>query len=301
MITRADIKITFRCNNLCAFCAQGDKRDKYPDRDRKTVAADLKKAYSDGARCVVFTGGEPGLHPDILYFIRTARKTGFTGVQLQTNGRALAYPAFCRALVDAGLTEFGPSLHGARAETHDSLTGAAGSFAQSVTGISNAVGTGLPVLANTVVTALNYRELPAIAALLIKLGVSQYQFAFIHIVGSAAEYGGKLVPSKTAVMPYIRKGLDLGAAKRIPRYTEAIPFCLMKGYENCVAERIIPDGPVIDADRVIRNYGDYRRGEGKSKGPACARCACFSVCEGPWREYPGLYGWKEFKPIREKR
>ena len=299
MIRRLDIKISFRCNNLCGFCAQGHKRDLYPDRSATTVAAELKRAYRSGVRGVVFTGGEPSLHPAILDFIRTAKKTGFKSIQLQTNGRALAYPGFCRKLVKAGITELGPSLHGAKAATHDALTGAKGSFTQSLTGIANAVKTGLPVLTNTVITTANYRELPAIAALLIKLGVSQYQFAFIHIVGTAAENKKRLVPRKTTVMPYLKKALDLGIKNGVLCYTEAIPFCLMNGYETCVAERIIPAGPVVDADRFIEDYGAYRRTEGKAKGPRCARCKYLKICEGPWREYPELYGWKEFKPVKD--
>ena len=271
----------------------------YPDRPAKTVASELRKAWKDGIRGVVFTGGEPSLHPEILDLVRTAKKTGFTSIQLQTNGRTLAYPAFCADLVKAGLTEFGPSLHGAKPATHDALTGAKGSFPQSVTGISNAVRTGLPVITNTVITAENYRELPAIAALLIKLGVRQYQFAFVHIVGSAAENRKTLVPRKTAVMPYVKKALDLGIKRGVPCYTEAIPFCLMKGYEACVAESMIPSGPVADADRFIKDYAVYRRDEGKAKGPLCPECKYFDLCEGPWREYPELHGWKEFKPVRD--
>ncbi|OGR45261.1 MAG: hypothetical protein A2X35_03180 [Elusimicrobia bacterium GWA2_61_42] len=301
MNKRIDIKISFRCNNLCLFCAQGHKRDMYPDRPAKTVAAELKKAWKDGVRGVVFTGGEPSLHPAVLSLVQQAKKTGFTSIQLQTNGRTLAYPGFCADLVKAGLTEFGPSLHGATPATHDALTGSAGSFPQSVTGISNAVKTGLPVITNTVITAANYKELPAIAALLIRLGVKQYQFAFVHIVGTAAENKKTLVPRKTAVMPYVKKALDLGLKRGIPCYTEAIPFCLMKGYENCVAESMIPAGPVADADRFIKDYAVYRRDEGKARGPRCPKCSYFGRCEGPWREYPELYGWKEFKPVPARK
>ncbi|MBI4803189.1 MAG: radical SAM protein [Elusimicrobia bacterium] len=300
MDKRIDIKISFRCNNLCRFCAQGHKRDLYPDRTPKNVVSELKKAYSGGIRGVVFTGGEPSLHPAILDFIRAAKKAGFKSIQLQTNGRTLAYPDFCGKLLKAGATEIGPSLHGAAAATHDALTGSAGSFTQTVAGIANAVKTGLAVITNTVITSANYTELPALAALLIKLGVSQYQFAFIHIVGTAAENSARLVPRKTAVMPYVKKGLDLGVKNGVPCYTEAIPFCLMKGYEACVAERIIPAGPVVDADRFIKDYGIYRRTEGKTRGPRCPRCKYFEVCEGPWREYPRLYGWKEFVPVSRK-
>ena len=73
----------------------------------------------------------------------------------------------------------------------------------------------------------------------------------------------------------------------------------MKGYESNVAERIIPPGPVVDADRTIKDYGVYRRTEGKKKGPGCLDCKYSDICEGPWREYPELYGWEEFLPVRD--
>jgi hypothetical protein len=120
-------------------------------------------------------------------------------------------------------------------------------------------------------------------------------------VGTAAKNGKRLAPRKTAAMPYIKKGLDLGAANGVPCFTEAIPFCLMKGYENRVAERMIPDGPVVDANRFIKDYGVYRRTEGKARGPRCPGCSYFDICEGPWREYPDLYGWNEFKPLKGKK
>ena len=59
-------------------------------------------------------------------------------------------------------------------------------------------------------------------------------------------------------------------------------------------------GPVADGDKFIENYGDYRRNEGKTKGPRCRTCKYFKICEGPWREYPEIYGWKEFRPVLDK-
>ncbi len=300
MYTRIDIKITFRCNNKCDFCAQGHKRDICTDRTPQRVYADLAAAYKRGARGVVFTGGEPTMHPSVVDFVARAKKLGYQKIQLQTNGRTFAYPSLLERLRKAGANEMGPSLHGAKAETHDGLTHAPGSFLQTVSGIRNAARMGFNVITNTVITSANYRELPALAGILVKLGVTQYQFAFVHIIGSALENKKWIVPKKTEIMPWVKKGLDAGIKSGIACYTEAIPFCLMQGYENCVAERIIPEGPVADGDKFIENYGDYRRNEGKTKGPRCRTCKYFKICEGPWREYPEIYGWKEFRPVLDK-
>jgi len=297
MYTRIDIKITFRCNNKCDFCAQGRKRDIITDRSVKQVFWDLSTAYKRGARGVVFTGGEPTLHPHIIDFVAEAKRLGYEQIQLQTNGRTFAYRNLLKRLNAAGANELGPSLHGAGPATHDGLTHSPGSFQQTVSGIRNAVSLGLRVITNTVVTSANYKDMPALGALLVRLGVSQYQFAFVHIVGTALKNKKWIVPKKSDVMPWIKRGLDAGIRSGISCYTEAIPFCLMQGYEQCVAERIIPEGSVADGEKFIESFGDYRRNEGKTKATSCRTCKYFKICEGPWREYPKLYGWKEFRPV----
>ncbi|HBA61955.1 MAG TPA: hypothetical protein DCZ92_14305 [Elusimicrobia bacterium] len=300
MYTRIDIKITFRCNNKCDFCAQGHKRDIVTDRTLEQVHKDLTSAYANGSRDVVFTGGEPTMHPHIIDCVAMAKKLGYHRIQLQTNGRTFAYKGLLERLKAAGANEMGPSLHGAKPETHDGLTHAPGSFMQTVSGIKNAASLGMHIITNSVITSANYKELPALAALLVKLGVRQYQFAFVHIIGTALENKKWIVPRKSEIMPWVKKGLDVGIEKDVLCFTEAIPFCLMKGYEQCVAERIIPEGPVADGEKFIKSYGDYRRNEGKIKAPSCRPCRYFKICEGPWREYPELYGWKEFRPVPGK-
>lgn len=294
---RIDLKVGFKCNNLCYFCPQGHKRDIISERPTRELVAELVKARKHGVSQVVFTGGEPTLHRDIIYLVSESRRLGFSSIQLQTNARTLAYMSFLKQLSDAGATEIGPSIHGAVPDTHEKQTRANGSFSQTIMGIKNAVKLGLSVITNTVITTLNYKELPDIAKLLVNLGVNQYQFAFIHIVGTAWENKELLVPKKTQVIKYVHKGLDIGIKAKIKALTEAIPYCFMKGYEDCISEKIIPEGPVSDFNLYVENFGEYRRTEGKIKGPDCPKCKYFKVCEGPWKEYPQMFGWKEFKPV----
>lgn len=297
MGNRVDIKITFKCNNRCDFCAQGNKRDTVTQLTPEQVHKDLLDAASKGADMVTFTGGEPTMHPDLIEFIKFAKANGYKNIQVQTNGRRFLYLDFLEKMREAGVTEISPSLHGACAKTHDGLTHAKGSFMQTVSGIVNAKKMGMSVITNTVVTTKNYTELPQMAALFSTLGVYQFQFAFVHIIGTAAINQNWLVPKKTDALPYIKRGLDIGRKHRLYCYTEAIPFCLMQGYEECVAEQIIPEGPVFDGSIHLENYSDYRKNIGKVKAPSCKKCIYFERCEGPWREYPELYGWEEFKPI----
>lgn len=294
---RVDIKIGFQCNNLCQFCVQGDKRYKFKNKTLEQIKEALNQAKKQGGEGVVFTGGEPCLHPDILQAIQHAKNLGFSSIQLQTNGRMLAYLDFCKKLIKAGINEFSPALHGSTPEIHDKLTNSSGAWEQVVQGIKNLKSLGQYVLTNTVINSLNYKDLPNIAKLLVNLGVDQFQFAFVHILGTADKNKDWIVPRKSDVMPYVKQGLDIGIKAGKSVMTEAIPYCLMQGYEEYIAEKIMPETKVVDAEGVIESYADYRWNEGKAKREECKKCKFYNVCEGPWKEYPEIYGWEEFKLI----
>jgi len=296
-MNRVDIKIGFKCNNLCQFCVQGDKRYKYKNRTSEQIKDSLQQARQQGSQGVVFTGGEPTIHPDILAAVSYAKNLGFTSIQIQSNGRLLAYLDFCKKLVRAGANEFSPALHGSQLEIHDQLTSSPGAWQQVVQGIKNLKLLDQYVLTNTVINSLNYKDLPDLANLLVTLGVDQFQFAFVHILGTANKNKAWIVPKKSDVMPYVKKGLDIGMKAGKVVMTEAIPYCLMQGYEEFIAEKIMPETRVVDAEGVIESYSDYRWNEGKAKREECKKCIYFKVCEGPWKEYPKIYGWAEFNPI----
>lgn len=299
MTNRVDLKVGFRCNNLCKFCVQGDKRERLPAKDEGELIRSLEDGRRDGAEGVVITGGEPTLHKRVVEIARAARALGYTLIQVQSNGRTFCYEDFCRRLVDAGVNEFGPSLHGSTAAIHDWLTGAPGAFVQTVAGIRTLKKLGQRVITNSVITKANYRDLPDLARLLVALGVDQFQFAYMHLAGRAGENKEWLAARKTLIEPYVKRALDVGARAGRAVMTEAIPYCRMSGYERHVAERIIPRTRIYDADRVIPDYTRARLDEGKARGPRCPECAWFNDCEGPWREYPELFGWDEFVPVRK--
>jgi len=297
-IKRVDIKVGFQCNNHCLFCVQGRKREVTAFKKIEVIENFIEEAARSGKDEVVLTGGEPTLHPNFLEIVRFAKKNNFTNIQVQTNGRMFSYPDFCAETIRAGATEFSPALHGACAKTHDELTGSRGSFEQTVQGIKNLRSLGQKVITNTVITKLNYKQLPQVAELLVKLDVNQFQFAFVHITGQAAENKERIVPRKKQAMPYVKKALDIGMKAKKRVMTEAIPYCFMHGYEEYIAENIIPESSVYDIEFTIKDYDKYRRNFGKAKGQKCPKCKKFAVCEGPWKEYPELYGWSEFKPIK---
>lgn len=299
MFKRLDLKVGFKCNNNCLSCPQAHRRH-LGDQSTEQIMREIEEGYETGAREVVFTGGEPTMREDLPELIAFARDIGYEFIQLQTNGRRLYYKAYCKELINAGVTEFGPAIHGHNAETHDFLTQSPGAFEQAVQGVKNLKELGQRVIMNSVISRVNYKYLPEIAQLFIDLNVDQFQFAFIHCVGNAWKNMGLLCPKKSEVMPFVHKALNLGKEHGMRMMVEAYPYCFMQGYEKYCSELYMPRSEIRDASGVIENFDRIRREESKCKGPRCKECRYYKICEGPWKEYPKKFGWSEFKPVNGK-
>lgn len=297
MYKRADVKVWFACNNHCTFCVQGDKRLKYKPRTLLEIQEILKKEFDNWCQSVVFTWWEPTLHPDLIDAIRYAKQIWFLEIQIQSNGRNFSKLEYVKDLIDSWVTEFSPSIHGFQRWTHDMQVKSNGAWDEVVKGLINLSKLRQRIIINSVITKDNYREIPELAALLIKLWVTQFQFAFVHILWSADKNKETVVPKKTDVLPYVYKALDLAKKNNIPAFTEAIPYCLMQGYEWAISESIMPETTVVDAEYRTENYADYRWNLGKAKREECKKCTKYEICEWPWKEYPEMYGWDEFIPI----
>jgi len=294
-LKKADIKAGYSCNNRCKFCVQGRKRELYPDKTTEELKKILKEARKN-CQEIVFTGGEPTIRPDFMELARFAKSLGFKRIQVQTNGRMFAYKKFCREAIAAGINEFGVALHGHIPELHNYLTSSE-SFYETIKGIKNLKELGQLIPSNTVITKSNYRHLPEIAQLLVSLNVDQFQFAFVHAMGSAQENFFSIVPRMSMVIPYVKRGLDIGIKAGIKVMTEAIPYCLMSGYEKYIAERLIPSTEIYELDTKVE-FDKIRPTLAKIKGDNCQKCRYNDVCEGTWREYPEKFGFSEFKPRR---
>ncbi len=262
---------------------------------------ELKSDLDDSKkRCdeVVLTGGEVTIRKDFFEIVKYARDIGYKNIQIQTNGRMFADIEFCKKSIEAGATEFSPALHGYCAEQHDYLTQSKGAFNQVVKGIMNLKKLNQSVITNTVIVKSNYRNAADIANLLVKLGVDQYQLAFVHPMGKAYENFESVVPIMTIAAPYIHRGLDVGIKAGVSCMAEAMPYCFMQGYESYVSERVLPKAEI--RGKKYQNIDDFeavRRNHAKKKFEQCKKCKYDKVCEGPWREYPEKFGSEEFKEI----
>jgi len=292
---RLDIKTGFICNNNCHFCVQAQNKYK-GNRTTEEIKKDLLESRKR-CRDIVFTGGEVTIREDIFELVSYAKRLGYETIQIQSNCRVCFYIPFLQKLIQAGANEFGPAVHGHTAELHDYLTRSPDSFNQTVQAIKNLRKLNQRILTNTVVVKPNYKHLPEIAKLLVALKVDQFQFAFVHPMGNAYKHYNEMIPKMSLAAPYIHKGLQIGIDAGIRVMAEAMPYCMMKGYEEYISEKIIPNTEVKTGYNFDKNFTDTRVKEGKVKFPQCKRCKYDKICEGPWKEYPERFGDEEFKAI----
>ena len=109
------------CNLRCRFCDLWDRAENIATEKALGV---IEEAARIGTKVVVFTGGEPLLHPGLPDLVRRARSLGMS-VNVTTNGILL--DRHYERLVDAGVHSLSISIDGLPG-THDRLRGQAGAY-----------------------------------------------------------------------------------------------------------------------------------------------------------------------------
>ncbi|MBI4678127.1 MAG: radical SAM protein [Elusimicrobia bacterium] len=116
--------ITDKCNLRCSMCYFHTEL-----AQRRTLPLDLFQKAIDGAAksrpCVILSGGEPFLHPDLVAMVRYAKGKGLP-VQIFTNG-TLAGPDIADQLVACGLDYIDFTLLGDE-RSHPAVAGAPASY-----------------------------------------------------------------------------------------------------------------------------------------------------------------------------
>lgn len=168
--------ITYNCNNRCSWCYAASNN---PENHKKQMRFGDFKGYVDlftelNLRNLVFIGGEPTLHPNLLQMMSYARSKNVTP-KMVTNGRRFRHLDFCEQVKSAGLTHATVSIEGIEAE-HDAATGVRGSFSQTIQGIENLIECSVGVTTETTITRMNYDRIEDIVSVLSDTGVKRIGF-----------------------------------------------------------------------------------------------------------------------------
>lgn len=282
---KADLALTYACNNDCAHCYNEPGRRAMPSLSADEWRDVLDRLWAIGVPYVIFTGGEPTLHPHLLDLIAHAEGLGQV-CGMNTNGRRLSDRGFVDELLAAGLDHVQITLASHRREQHNALVRAE-AFDETVVGIRNALAADLHTITNTTLTAENAHEAEAIVDFVAGLGLSAFAMnGMIHSGCGAANPATLSVGELAGVLARVRDR----AAERglrfiwytVTRHCELSPldmgvglrFCNAAEYSICVE----PSGDVLPCQSFYAPAGNLLR--------------------DPW---PSIWGSERFLALRMRR
>jgi 12,18-didecarboxysiroheme deacetylase len=177
--------VTRRCNLKCIHCyAQADNSSAQAELNLDQGLALLDDLKGFGVPVVLFSGGEPLMHPHLLQLIAHTVKSGMRAV-ISTNG-TLITQELAGKLKDLGLSYVGISLDGVQA-THDHFRGQAGAFAAAMNGIRHCQAAGIKVGLRFTLNRHNYQEVPEIFDLLEAYDIPRVCFYHLVYTGRGRE------------------------------------------------------------------------------------------------------------------
>jgi MoaA/NifB/PqqE/SkfB family radical SAM enzyme len=252
------------------------------DAYKSSLRNNLKNGYSG----LILSGAEVTLSKNLLRFARYARNIRhFKHIQIQTNGRKLANPDFCKKLIQAGINEFFISIYGPNPGIHERITLSKNSFYETLTGIENINKFNAKIITNTVITSLNYEHLPDIPVLLCKyLNVKEIQF---WNYWSMNEKDTKnLLASFSSVRPFLIKAVQKCISFQKSPMIKYFPGCRLGSFSRYIHNDL--SDTVIDKkywDAFDKNQWNCIFSD---------RCSLFpQKCAGLPIAYINKFGWKE--------
>ncbi len=263
---KADLALTYGCNNRCGHCYNEPSRGPMPSLSVSQWKEIIDRLAEVGVPHLIFTGGEPTLVTGLAELIEHAHRRGLvTG--LNTNGRRLADPALAARLARAGLSHVQITLASSRPEVHNAITGA-GSFDETIEGIGQSLAAGLYTLTNTTITARNVDHVAEVLPLVRGLGVRTAAVNGLIRSGGGRTTPDAIPPAKLGpVLLSLRdRAAELGL--RLLWYTPT-PWCRLSpleldlGPRRCNAAEysicVEPNGDVLPCQSYYESAGNLLR------------------------------------------
>jgi len=293
-----ELALDYRCNLHCIGCRACEDRGERIAPER--AAALLREARDEGSTAAWFGGGEPTLREDLPALVKRARDLGFTEVIVQTNAMRMAYPAYARALVEAGVTEVRVNAKSARAEVHDRLSGEQGAHALLVRALENLAALPVRITADVLLARSTAQHLDETVAFFADRGVRRFALWLLYagdVEGGDAEPVAREVPRIADVVPALERTLAIAQARGLTLVSFHTPPCTLPAALRPIWQ------PARDLGIEVVDPGGHRFAldaspfEGGGHVEACAGCAVRDRCGGPRTDYLRLHGASEFRAL----
>ncbi|MFA6193331.1 MAG: radical SAM protein [Parcubacteria group bacterium] len=300
---RLHILTNSHCNNGCLFCSDVHKQNRLDYRSLRKYAEKDLRAMQGKVNKVLFSSGEPTLHPDLIELVEIAKKCGYPEIGLISNGRRFADKKFCEKIVKAGVTEINVSLHGSVKEIHEKITRVPGSFSETFLGICNLsfLREKYPfqLYINFLMNKINYKNIKDFLELIISFpNIEGIVLNTVLPEGRAEENFEEIVPDYSKVGKNLRKAvaqIERKSKKHPKIYIMGLPPCLIRGLET----NVINYEPAMRRKNLEarKTKPASVRWPEKIKGANCRKCKMNEECSGVWKSYIKRKGWKEFNPV----
>jgi MoaA/NifB/PqqE/SkfB family radical SAM enzyme len=271
------MNVTYKCNNHCTFCATGTRTQFDGNLERQIELLDKYRAL--GVELLDLDGGEPTLNENLFHVIAHARRTGYRKVNVTTNGRRCAYPAYAARLGASGVTSVLFSIHGPDAQTHAQNVGVAEAFDQTCEGARNMVALGrrdVALGANVTITKSNWKKLHELTDLVWDLGLRWFNLQFLTPFGRATS---SVCPDTQAAADEVMRLIDKWQGKMKLQVIN-LPFCFMPGYErHLMGDLLKMERHMLFVNNDEVNLFEYLR-ERRVKKDVCTRCPHAVFCGG---------------------
>lgn len=263
---KADLALTYGCNNACSHCYNESDRLGMSSLTKSDWYRVLGKLARLGVPHVIYTGGEATLHPDLPELIERAEALGqVTG--LNTNGRRIAQKAYMRTLDTAGLDHVQITLASHRPGVHDAINGAR-AFQQTIRGIENALASGVHTITNTTLMRANMHEVEPLIDFLHDLGIRT--FAMNGMIYSGGGFQNPSAIQEAEMAPLLVRVRDKAAEKGMrflwytpTEYCRMSPIELEIGAKRCNAGEhsicVEPNGDVLPCQSYYVSAGNILR------------------------------------------
>ena len=194
--------MTRRCNLKCVHCyAQSEDIDYDNELTREQSLAMIDDLADFGVPVLLFSGGEPLVHPRLIEYAQYAVSKGMRAV-ISTNGTLITEEK-AKALKAIGLSYVGISLDGLE-ETHDKFRGVKGSYKKAMKAIEYCQKAGIKVGLRFTINKRNVNDISGIFDLLEQKNIPRA--CFYHLVYSGR---GSEIAKEDLSHEETRKVLDL--------------------------------------------------------------------------------------------
>jgi 12,18-didecarboxysiroheme deacetylase len=172
--------MTRRCNLKCVHCyAQSEDISYDNELTHDQAVAMMDDLANFGVPVLLFSGGEPLVHPRLVEYAQYAVSKGMRAV-ISTNGTLITKEK-AQILNDIGLSYVGISLDGLE-PTHDMFRGVPGSFKRAMAAIEHCQAAGIKVGLRFTINKRNVQDIPGIFDLLEEKNIPRA--CFYHLVYS---------------------------------------------------------------------------------------------------------------------